>query len=70
MCKEGAGSGWAEYRAVRIRQATGLLNVAKPRASTEARRTPDEWNMVPEEGKIARTAGHFKETVSRDLRIF
>ncbi len=72
VCKEGAGSGWAEDRAVRTRQATGLLKFGKPRASMEARsyffsvRTADEWAMVPKQGKIARTSGHFNRLYKQD----
>lgn len=53
--------------AVRTRQAAGLMNVVKPRTRLEVRtnffsvRTADCWNHVPEEIKMARTAGHFKK---------
>jgi hypothetical protein len=52
--------------AVRTRQAAGLMNVVKPRSRLEVRsnffsvRVADERNLVPEEIKMARTAGHFK----------
>ncbi len=52
--------------AVRTRQAAGLMNVVKPRSCLEVRsnvfsvRVADGWNLVPEEIKMARTAGHFK----------
>jgi hypothetical protein len=53
--------------AVRTRQAAGLMNVVKPRTRLEVRtnffsvRTADCWNHVPEEIKMAPTAGHFKK---------
>jgi ribonuclease P/MRP protein subunit RPP40 len=52
---------------VRTRQAAGLLNVIKPRARLGVRinffsvRTADDWNVVPEKIKMARTAAHFKK---------
>jgi hypothetical protein len=51
---------------VRTRQAAGLMNVVKPRSRLEVRsnffsvRVADGWNMVPEDIKMARSAGHFK----------
>ncbi len=51
---------------VRTRQAAGLMNVVKPRSRLEVRsnffsvRVTDGWNLVPEEIKMARSAGLFK----------
>ncbi len=51
---------------MRTRQATGLLNVLKPRARLEVRcnffsvRVADQWNLVPDKVKMAKNPGHFK----------
>jgi hypothetical protein len=43
------------------------MNVVKPRARLEVRansfsvRTCDDWNMIPEEVKRAKSTGHFKK---------
>jgi hypothetical protein len=56
----------ANEGAVRTRQAAGLMNLVKPRVRLEVRenffsvRTVEDWNKVPEDIKMARSAGHFK----------
>jgi hypothetical protein len=56
---------------VRTRQAAGLMNVIKPRARLEVRanffsvRTCDDWNMIPEEVKRAKSTAHFKKLYRR-----
>jgi hypothetical protein len=56
---------------VRTRQAAGLMNVIKPRARLEVRanffsvRTCDDWNMIPEEVKMAKSTAHFKKLYKR-----
>jgi hypothetical protein len=53
-------------RGHRTRQATGVLNLIKPRANLEIRanffsvRVVDSWNAIPENIKMARNPGHFK----------
>jgi hypothetical protein len=56
----------AEEGTMRTRQATGLLNVLKPRARLEVRcnffsvRVADQWNLVPDNVKMAKNPRHFK----------
>jgi hypothetical protein len=51
---------------VSTRQATGLLNLLKPRANLEVRgnffsvRVVDEWNVIPSEIKMAKNPTQFK----------
>jgi hypothetical protein len=51
---------------VRMTQATGTLNLVKPRTRLEVRsnffsiRVVEEWNKVPENIKMARSVGQFK----------
>jgi hypothetical protein len=52
---------------VQTRQAAGLMNIVKPRARLEMRanffsvRICDRWNGVPDDIKMARSAGQFKQ---------
>jgi hypothetical protein len=51
----------------RTRQAAGAMNLYKPRTRLDVRsnffsvRTVDSWNSLPEEIKMARSVGHFKQ---------
>jgi ribonuclease P/MRP protein subunit RPP40 len=52
---------------VQTRQGAGFMNIVKPRARLEMRanffsvRVCDSWNEVPDDIKMARSAGQFKQ---------
>jgi hypothetical protein len=61
--------------AVRTRQAAGLMNLVRPRTRLEVRgnffsvRVVEDWNSVPDEIKMARSAGQFKRLYDQHRSI-
>ncbi len=61
----------ASGTSVRTKQAAGLMNMVKPKARLEVSanffsvRTCDDWNMIPEEVKRAKSTGDFKKLYTR-----